>query len=594
MKKSENSKSIKFNQNLIINFILVLLLVFTPIVMALWINGRNYSAEIKRYEYKTNLDTVYKTKAVFDNVLSGVNVSMQKYWNEDIILDFVTRKNFDKQGVEGKQIFSMLRGMLLSEEYVTNIQLYSKSNEMLIDCNNGFIGRYGDAKFWGVAFEWFNTMEAYSNHALDIIGQNGIVWKVEPYFIDNATVGYIAYEIDFKSLAQWLISKDETFFKKDFFIINDYGEILYYNEENNLYRNVVEGMECSQAILSVESNSVTQTELRNRRVLLSRADSDCGDWIYAIVDHADVSEKIINKINSVTRVTFFSVFIICAISVLLITTVTYLPVIKIIHAFTKQSPDALNRVKGSRKIVFNETAYIVNSMMDLFKNNKNMEEDLEERIKLLNRLQAQVLQIQTDPHFLYNSLDTIKWVSIDEFGNDNNTAKMIEQLSSLYRQYFRTDNTIVTVREEIEMLNMYMSIIDVRFENRIKFTVSVPEELMNIQCLKMCLQPIVENSIQHGLRPLGYRGEISVSLNIIENDTLEFSVRDTGVGLSAADIVSKNAELSKRKNQKDTHIGLLNVNERIKLLYGDEYGLRVERASESGKGLVTYITFPIK
>ena len=141
---------------------------------------------------------------------------------------------------------------------------------------------------------------------------------------------------------------------------------------------------------------------------------------------------------------------------------------------------------------------------------------------------------------------------------------------------------------------MYMSIIDVRFENRIKFTVSVPEELMEIQCLKMCLQPIVENSIQHGLRPLGYRGEISVSLNIIRNDTLEFSVRDTGVGLSAADIVSKNAELSKRKNQKDTHIGLLNVNERIKLLYGDEYGLRVERASESGKGLVTYITFPIK
>lgn len=565
-----------------------------PIVLALQINGQNFSYEIKQYEYKTNLDTAHKTKVLFDNVLSGVNVRIQKYWTEDIVLDFMTNENFNKEGIEGKQIQSMLKGDLNSEEYVTNIQLYSKSNEILIDCNNGFIDRYGDARFWSVAFEWFNIIETYSNRALDVIGMDGIVWKVEPFFINDSIGGYMAYEIDFKSLAQWLISKDETFYKKDFFIINDYGEILYYNGENNLYRNVVEGMECSQAILSVKSNSIMQTEIRNHKVLLSRADSDCGDWIYAIVEHADVSAKIMAKINNTTKVTFLSVFIICFFSVLLITYVTYFPVFKIINAFTKQTPAIFDDSKSSSKMVFNEVAYIVNSIMDLLKNKKNMEMELEKRIDLLNKSQAQILQAQTDPHFLYNSLDTIKWASIDEFGNDNNTARMIEKLSSLYREYFRTDNTIVTVREEIEMLNMYMSIINVRFENKIKFDVSVPEELMNIQCLKMCLQPIVENSIQHGLRPLGYKGTISVSLKLVKGNCLEFCIRDTGIGLSAIKIISKNIELSKRKDQEDTHIGLLNVNERIKLLYGDEYGVRIENPEEKSKGLITYIKFPIK
>ena len=593
MKKVKKSKSIKFNKNLYTNFIFVLCFVLIPIVISLQINGQNFYNEIKKYEYKTNLDMAYKTKAVFDNVLSGINDSMQKYWSEEMVLDFVTKTDFDKDGADAKQLLSILKGSILAEKYITNVQLYSKSNQMLIDCNNGFIGRHGDAKFWGVAFEWFNITESYSNKALDIIAEDGVVWKVEPYFVDDVTGGYLAFEIDFKSLAQWLISQDETLYDKDFFIINDYGEILYYNGTNKLYRNVVEGMECSQCILSVDSNSVVATEMRNRRVLLSRADSTCGDWIYSIVDHVDVSSKIMSKINNNTRITLLSISIICFIVVLLITTITYLPVLKIVRAFTREASTKFNRSKSSSKIIFNETAYIVNSMMTLLKDNKNMEEELERRMELLNKSQAQVLQIQTDPHFLYNSLDTIKWASIDEFGVDNSTAEMIEKLSSLYRQSFRTDNIIVTVQEEIEMLKLYMSIINVRFENKIKFYLDIPEEFMDVQCLKMCLQPIVENAIQHGLRPLGYKGEISVSLKEIENNKLEFCIRDTGVGLSVAEINLKNNELSQRYTHGGVHIGLLNVNERIRLLYGDEYGVRIGTDPAKNEGLVIYVTFPM-
>lgn len=595
MRRVKKDKSIKFYRQLFINFILVFLFVFLPFVFAIYMNGQNYMREIKDYEYQTNLDMGYKTQAVFDSVLNSVNISMKNLWSEKAIGDFIACREPDKTDPRSVQAMSVLQGALLSEEYVKNIQIYSKTSQILIDSKNGFYKKGKDQKFWS-SFEWFNLMENYGDKPLNVIANNGVVWKIEPGSDTNGNSGYIAFEIDFKTLAEWLISQDETFKKKDFIIINDYGEILYYNGANNLYRNVVEGLDCSYSILSSKPNSVSEINMLGRNVMLARIDSNDGDWIYAIVDHADVSAKIMDKTVNVTRITFVSTFLICVLSVLLITAFTYSPILRIVHMFTKQSdvsPDTVEKQGNRRKIFFNETAYIINSMLHLLKNNKNMEKELEQRIELLNKSQAQVLQIQTDPHFLYNSLDTIRWASIEEFGNNNDTCKMIEKLSLLYRQYFRTDNTIVTVREEIEMLNMYISIINIRFENRIKFSINIPKELLDTQCLKMCLQPIVENSIQHGLRPLGYRGEIHVSLRKLPNSDLEFCVMDTGKGLTSSEIAIKNQELSNRNNQISTHIGLLNVNERIKLLYGDEYGVRVQ-ASGTHHGLTVYIKFPSK
>ena len=274
MPKDKKIKSIKFYKNLYVNFMIVLLFVLLPVVMTLYINGQNFLREIKQYEYKTNLDLSYKTQAVFDNVLSGVNVSMQNLLNEEILLSFISEDDFYENSQNYEIVSSMLKGSIVSEEYVKNIQVYSKINNAIIDCQKGLIKEDDKTPFIDATFEWFNIAQIYSNKSLDIIGENGILWKVEPCIFKENSKGFIIYEIDFKALSRWLVNEDETFHKKDFFIINDYGEILFYNDENNIYRNVVEGMKCSQAILSAPKNSATQTEMLGHNVLLSRVDSN--------------------------------------------------------------------------------------------------------------------------------------------------------------------------------------------------------------------------------------------------------------------------------------------------------------------------------
>lgn len=586
-------KSVKFYKNLYINFALVLILVFLPIVISLYINGQNFMSEINKYEYQTNLDIGYKTRVVFDTALNGINASMKKLMLEQEVIDFISTKTLSTEELDSIKAVPILKGALYSQEYVNNIQVYSKSTEILIDAKNGFVARNGNSHFWSAVFEWFNSAETYYAKTLNVIGENGILWKVEPFFINEEVSGYIVYEIDFKILAEWLTTEDETFIKKDFFIINDYGEILYYNGANNLYKNAVEALDCSYAILSVKSDSVSQTVMRDSNIMLCRVDSRNGDWIYAVAEHTDVSAKIMSKINKVTKITFFSIFIVCFLSVLLITAVTYIPVFRIVRVFTKDVDYKSENFHRKPNVILSETAYIINSMMSLLKNNRDMEKELEVRMAMLNNLQAKVLQIQTDPHFLYNSLDTIRWISIDEFGTNNNTSKMIENLSKFYRQYLSNDNTIVTVREEIEMIDVYMSIIKVRFDNRINFTTDIPEKFKGIQCLKMCLQPIIENAIKHGLRPLGYRGEINITLKEINSQALEFCVSDNGVGMTPHEIMEKNQELKKNDGNIDSRIGLSNVNKRIKLLYGDDYGVRIENGFNSRFVTSVYINFPI-
>ncbi len=193
------------------------------------------------------------------------------------------------------------------------------------------------------------------------------------------------------------------------------------------------------------------------------------------------------------------------------------------------------------------------------------------------------LQAQINPHFLYNTLDMIK--SMADIYEAGEVSDVIVALSGLFRYATHTSTVIVTVREELENLSNYMKIVNARLGGRITCKVEVPDELLDQPVVKVCLQPIVENSISHGLRRGAKARDILVRFARMEQDIV-ITVRDDGVGIDAGrmDEIRRRLALPPGENTDERigSVGLKNIHDRIRLYYGSENGVTIEIRPREG------------
>jgi two-component system sensor histidine kinase YesM len=195
-----------------------------------------------------------------------------------------------------------------------------------------------------------------------------------------------------------------------------------------------------------------------------------------------------------------------------------------------------------------------------------------------------VLQSQINPHFLYNTLDTIYWISREEKAPQS--AELIKALSVLFRMSLNNGRQFCTVREEVEFIGNYFTIQSKRYENVIDFKMEVEETLLDYSVVSMILQPLVENSINHGMRQTKSGGYIKILIRE-EQGNLVYRVIDNGVG-------TDKEYVQKILNDKTNKEGfaLRNVDQRIKLCYGNSYGL--EFHSDHNHGTEVIITQPLQ
>ena len=205
-------------------------------------------------------------------------------------------------------------------------------------------------------------------------------------------------------------------------------------------------------------------------------------------------------------------------------------------------------------------------------------------------LELRQLQNQINPHFIYNTLESIHMMA--ELNDDLETSIMAEYFGSIIRYSMNRKINTVTLDKELEIINNYIYLQKIRFDQLFTIQNLVPDELLNCEIIKMIIQPLIENSIYHGLSECSGDGKIIIQGQKIDNNLL-LSISDNGIGMDEATRDNLNDYIND-KNNNFKGIALRNINRRLKLNYGSNYGLEIFSIEGKGTSMVLTLPFIIK
>lgn len=226
----------------------------------------------------------------------------------------------------------------------------------------------------------------------------------------------------------------------------------------------------------------------------------------------------------------------------------------------------------------------VNSMTESI---QELVDKIKEDERKMRHADLRLLQEQINPHFLYNTLDTIVWL-IE--GNDSDKAvSMVMSLSEFFRLVLSKGREYISIQEEELHIKSYLEIQQVRYHDILEYEIHIDPQLYQYKILKLTLQPLVENSLYHGIKYKRAKGIITVE-GKLEGEDILFKVRDNGVGMEPAELEKLRGEIQKPCKDTEKGFGLANVNERIRMNFGNEYGMTID--SKPGEGTMVEVRIP--
>lgn len=215
-----------------------------------------------------------------------------------------------------------------------------------------------------------------------------------------------------------------------------------------------------------------------------------------------------------------------------------------------------------------------------------IEEQVKEEQKQLRKAEFELLQAQINPHFLYNTLDAIVWSA--ESGNQKQVVSMVGSLSEFFRASLNKGKEIVSIREELQHVKSYLEIQQIRYQDILTYEINVAKDIYNYSIPKITIQPIVENALYHGIKNRRGGGKITIT-GVETADGITINVRDNGAGMDETRLKEVRESLLQDSTDKSVIYGLYNVNERIRLNFGDEYGLSIDSNLNSGTDVTIHL-----
>lgn len=584
-------RNYKFNSLFFRNFMLIETIFILPIMLiCIWCYVFFSDTYLKEIESAAQ-STVYRLQetadAVFDNIrITGINLC-----HEEKLLTFLEspenmKYDFDEvQNVVGLQkIFKQH-----VNEYVHSVYAYAVNNEYVI--TDRWMGKrisMGDDS-WFTCYENKKEIGGSTEWARIVVDS-----KADREFSSISMVFYLPYQQgkNFKGILmlnmndRWLKNilevDDGSFY--DFYILDQQGKVAYNRDTEKQGKDIGKLMEDDGKLTKCQEGAVTL----DKRYLANMKMSNNGKWKYLyLTDLQQYNKRKIQLMTTIVVVGFLMILLSVVVS-FLVSVHVFLPVKKIMEmlADPKQFYDTSEEVEKQNQR--DEMKFITSSFLESYKKEEQNRKELAKYVTSLKKAQIALLQAQINPHFLFNTLQSINFMVIGFTKSDNEPSKAIDKLSVMMRYMMEVDYNEVTIDKEVEYSMAYIGLEQIRYGDKLNVKWKIDPEITSYKTVKVTLQPLLENCIKHGFKNMKTVGEIEVE-GKREDDKIVFLIKDNGIGQDDAWIEKMNQELRKPQPLVGRHIGIRNVNQRIQMIFGSENGLQILKVE---RGLTVKVIIP--
>ena len=505
--------------------------------------------------------------------------------NEDV-QDYLFDEKIDNEG--RYRILNQLQTILDSRSDIRNVGIISKNGRMLINDGSKSVNQDLDLntqEWYATALEKPNGPILTSSHVQHIIsGERPWVITLSRGIRDRSgsgeKEGVFFIDLNYSAISE-LCDQSTVGTKGYAFILDAKGNIVYHPQQQQLYNELQ--TENISLIMDTDEDTVL-TGTGNDGKLYSISRSEKTGW--TVVDCTNVKE-LLSKSRQAQSVYVLTAIILVIVALLfsrfMARSIT-LPIQKLRDSMKKVQEgdfsvsdvvvDSKNEI-GSLTKSFDVMTHRIHELME-----QNVHEQEEKRKSELKALQSQI-----NPHFLYNTLDSIIWMA--EGKKNEEVVLMTASLARLLRQSISNEDEVVPIANVVEYARGYLTIQKMRYKDKLEFQIEVDSSILYIPLIKLVLQPIIENAIYHGLKYKESKGLLIVK-GFMKDGNAVLQVIDDGVGMdeeTLAHIYDKH-----KVNYHSNGVGVYNVQKRLKLYYGEDYGITY--TSELGKGTTATITIP--
>lgn len=563
----------KFNSLFFKNFFLILFLIMVPLLGATMLSYYAYSS-MKEKDIRTySGQKVSDVYADMERVLKEARTQLIHIgYNPSVELFMYKKEEIQELNYRLQNIYDLLLMPVISKEYINKIYLYSETNNKVITTDG--IMDYDNFPEKS-CFEQYRNGPGEAEQVMTTTRKEGPVIKKQLSLFRRINYGSSYHgvalmNLDLKALNQEFgISQGESVF------LTDGNSILYSNHEELVGEPVSEipgiGYAEKNGCYIGEDYSITHKKAEDMELEL---------LVYlGLEGYQDES--------SAVKSAMFLFLGIMAVITFGLSMVISVRIFRPIEAIVTAIHNNRDVLMGEKEVMKekDELEYILHSIRTSASSRQDVNKELAERVKLLKKAQAVALQSQINPHFLNNTLDTINWMAIGLLGGKNEISEMTGALSKMLRMSLENTDTIIPMSQEIEHCMYYLEIQSKRYEDMFRVVWKVPEEIFYCKSIRVILQPIVENAIYHGMKHLSNKGLITIGGNVYD-EIIEVTVEDNGLGMTPQELEKLRENMRSHIIKESRHIGVSNVNQRIKLYFGDEYGILVD----STEGVGTKVT----
>ncbi len=586
-KKSLSARFIgKFSSIQSVIFATVAVLVLSAVVIVTGVSMRFTNTSIFENSSEYTHTIIQQMNQNIDSYIDYMeNIAYLISSNEDV-QDYLFDDEIDNEG--RYRILNQFQTILDSRSDIRNVGIISKSGRMLINDGSKSVNQDLDLN----TQEWYtNALKSPNGPILTSSHVQHIISGERPWVItlsrgirdrsgSGEKEGVFFIDLNYSAISE-LCDQSTVGTKGYAFILDATGNIVYHPQQQQLYNELQ--TENISLIMDTDEDTVL-TGTGNDGKLYSISRSEKTGW--TVVDCTNVRE-LLSKSRQAQSVYVLTAIVLVAIALFfsrfMARSIT-LPIQKLRDSMKKVQEgdfsvsdvvvDSKNEI-GSLTKSFDVMTHKIQELME-----QNVHEQEEKRKSELKALQSQI-----NPHFLYNTLDSIIWMA--EGKKNEEVVLMTASLARLLRQSISNEDEVVPIANEVEYARGYLTIQKMRYKDKLEFQIDVDPSILHIPLIKLVLQPIIENAIYHGLKYKESKGLLIVK-GFMKDGNAVLQIIDDGVGMdeeTLAHIYDRH-----KVNYHSNGVGVYNVQKRLKLYYGEDYGITYE--SEKGKGTTATITIP--